>query len=83
MIPDEETALLTNTVFRAVDLAREGPLADGHAELVYGLRRVEAVREEALETGTHADWMPEVLVRWRVATDRYCEQYGARLEIGE
>lgn len=78
MIPDEELDLLTNTVMRAVDLAREQLWVDGHCELVYGLRRVEAIGDEALETGTHADRLPELLIRVRLAIDRYCEEYGAR-----
>lgn len=82
MIPEEELGLLCNTVARAVDLAREGLLADGHCELVYGLRRAEAIRDEALETGTHAPWMGELLTRWRFAVDEYCESYGTRPPTG-
>jgi hypothetical protein len=56
--------------------------ACGHGELAYGLARAEAIRQEALEAGTDELWMVDLVLRWRLALDRYCERYGAWLGDG-
>jgi hypothetical protein len=73
-IPDHELDLFLNTVDTAVARAAEGLLADGHCELVYGLRRAEALRDEG-----HA-WAGTLVTRYRIAVDNYCESYGVRIE---
>ena len=72
-IPDHELALLCNTVDAAIGLAAQGRIADGYAELSYGLERAQAAR------GAGAVWAGELVTRYRLALDNSSESYGVRL----
>jgi hypothetical protein len=69
-IPDPELDLYLNTVETVVSCAAQGQLVEGHAELVYGLRRAELLREEG-----HA-WADDLVRRYRAAVENYCQSYG-------
>jgi hypothetical protein len=74
MIPDQEFHLLLNTVESAARYAAAGQLVDGHAELLYGLRRAQTLH-------THgSDWADTLAARYRMAVDGYCERFGVRLD---
>ena len=74
MLPTNEIDTLTMTVTDAIDLAREGQIADGYAYLVWGLHRTEGIAEE----GVAWDAGPET--RWQLAFHSYARQYGAPLD---
>jgi hypothetical protein len=49
VIPDEELNLLVNTVDLAVGRDNGGDAAAGYEELLYGLQRAEAARDDGEE----------------------------------
>jgi hypothetical protein len=53
--------------------AAAGELVEGHAELMYGLERAKALRDERHE------WAGALVTRYRIALDNYCESYGVRI----
>jgi hypothetical protein len=74
MLPTNEIDTLTVSVTNAVDMAREGRIADGYACLVWGLHRAEGIAAEGVE------WGAELVTRWQQACDNYAAQYGVRLD---
>jgi hypothetical protein len=57
LIPDHELDLFTNTVDAAVSRANCGDVAGGHDELLHGLQRAEAARDNG------EAWGPELVER--------------------
>ena len=74
MLPTNEIDTLTMTVTNAIDLAREGQIADGYAVLIWGLHRAEKIAAEG------ADWGAELVTRWQQACDNYAQRYGVSLD---
>ena len=73
MIPDTELQLLLSMVERAYDLARNGDLADGHAQLVWGIQTARLCAREG------ADWANDLVERYREAIESYCDRWGVRM----
>jgi hypothetical protein len=73
MLPTNEIDTLTMTVTDAIDLPREGQIADGYACLVWGLHRAEEIAEETVE------WGPGLVTRWQQPCDSYSHRYGVPL----
>ena len=65
-IPDPEIEILINTSLAAVRMAESGELVEGHAELVYGMRRAEVMRDEGNEWGSLNPTLHECFVRSEV-----------------
>jgi hypothetical protein len=73
--PDHELDLLINTVAAATDLARAGELVEGHAELVYALRRMVGLRDAP----GSPEWTITLATRYALAVASYCYLYGPKL----
>jgi hypothetical protein len=73
MLPTNEIDNLTMTVTDAIDLAREGQIADGYACLVWGLHHAEEIAEEGVGRGA------ELVTRWQQACNSYPRRYGVSL----
>jgi hypothetical protein len=68
-IPDHEIDLLTNTVDTAISYVEVDQYVEAHAELVYGLRRSEVLKDEGHE------WAETLCTRWQIAVHRFCEEF--------
>jgi hypothetical protein len=65
VIPDVEPDLFTTTIDRAVSRADRGDLVGGHDELLYGLQRAEAAREDG------EAWGAELVGQWERTLERF------------
>lgn len=74
MIPDGEIVNFLQTIFEAQDLGGMGQFAVGYETLVAGLERAREIAESG------PPWAPELVSRWGIALDRYCELFGVKLE---
>jgi hypothetical protein len=68
-VPDLELDLFTNTVDAAVSRADRGDVAGGQDELLHGLARAEAARDDG-ET-----WGAELVGHSERALERYAERW--------
>ena len=69
MIPDDELNLLVNTVDLAASRASGGDVAAGYEELLYGLHRAKALRDDG------EAWGEALVQQWRGALDRYAARF--------
>lgn len=68
-VPDVELDLFTTTVDVAISRANRGDVTGGHDELLHGLQRAEAARDDGEE------WGAELCERWEAALARYAERW--------
>ena len=69
MLPDHEIGTLLQTVEDAFELAKAGSVAAGYQLLSEGLQRACLTDEDG------APWGEEMVVRWQLAVDRYCDRW--------
>jgi hypothetical protein len=68
-IPDVELDVFTNTVDAAGSRANRGDVTGGHDELLHGLQRAEATRDDG------EAWGEELVGQWQRALERYAETW--------